>query len=334
MWMSGLGNVDVKYQESEVERMQKSKKEQHRTSAEPFTDSRERRRRRRKKAELFARLIVLSFIILISTGAALTWYFVGYAKADDEYSQLNAQFVSMPEKTIPLQTQDSAETPEETAEQAPAPEQETAAFPLLEIDFASLSSINDDFAGWIYVPGADISYPIVQGGDNDYYLRHTFEHNTSNSGAIFMDYRDGGDFSGFNTFLYGHNMKNGSMFSQLHNYRADETLIDSFPYMYIYLPGGTVRKYQICSYYLDMQDSDTYLRPDTAAAQAEYEEMILKKSLIPDKLAAVELTETLPEEEFLTLSTCHGTSGSGQRFLLHGVCVETFDTETMTASAN
>ncbi len=70
--------------------------------------------------------------------------------------------------------------------------------------------------GWIYVEAVpDINYPIVHGKDNETYLHRTYEKNYNFAGTIFVDYENKGDFSDCNTIVYGHNMKNGSMFAQL-----------------------------------------------------------------------------------------------------------------------
>jgi len=88
----------------------------------------------------------------------------------------------------------------------------------LQLDYGKLIEINPDFKGWIEIPDTEISYPIVQSGDNDYYLRRTFEGNESFGGVIFIDYRTPGDFSGRNTVIYGHRMNDGSMFGSLKEY--------------------------------------------------------------------------------------------------------------------
>ena len=87
------------------------------------------------------------------------------------------------------------------------------------MDLPALQQVNSDVIGWIAIPGTEISYPLVQGTDNDYYLTHTWNQNSSAVGAIFMDCRCSADFSGFNTIVYGHRMNNGSMFAALKHYQ-------------------------------------------------------------------------------------------------------------------
>lgn len=115
----------------------------------------------------------------------------------------------------------------------------------LSIDFAALSKKNPDITAWIHIPAIDISYPVVQGNDNDYYLHHMFNRQANITGSIFMDYRSTPDFTDDNTFIYGHNMKNGSMFGSIDVY-SNEQFQKQHPYFYIYIP-GYVLKYHIIS---------------------------------------------------------------------------------------
>ena len=74
--------------------------------------------------------------------------------------------------------------------------------------------------GWLTVPNTKIDYPFAQADDNDYYLHADLSGNALQAGTIFMDYRNHADFSDFNTILYGHHMKNGSMFGTLQNFNS------------------------------------------------------------------------------------------------------------------
>jgi sortase B len=69
--------------------------------------------------------------------------------------------------------------------------------------------------GWLTVDGTGIDYPFAQADDNTFYLHKNLNGNDMKAGTIFMDCRNEKDFSDFNTVLYGHNMKNGSMFGTL-----------------------------------------------------------------------------------------------------------------------
>lgn len=90
------------------------------------------------------------------------------------------------------------------------------------VDFEYLKSQNKDIVAWIYSEGTPINYPVVQGKDNDYYLRRLINGKYNQSGTLFVDYKNKGDFSDLNTIIYGHNMKNDSMFGTIINYKKQE----------------------------------------------------------------------------------------------------------------
>lgn len=112
--------------------------------------------------------------------------------------------------------------------------------PALLIDFDRLREANPDVAAWIDFPGQAISYPIVQGEDNEHYLKYTFEGKRNSGGCIFLDSRNTGLMADGNTIIYGHNMRNGSMFGTLKRY-MEEDHCRQFPYFDIYTPDKTYR---------------------------------------------------------------------------------------------
>lgn len=276
-----------------------------RTAKSPAQIMRKERRKKRQMAERYVHFIAVFSVAFLVAIAVLSIYLFGYLKAMLEYKELNKQFVTLKGSNIQA-----------------APDQEVKGVPDLKVNFKGLSSINADVASWIYMPGVDISYPVVRGKDNDYYLQHTFEKNVSLSGAIFMDYQDSPDLVGFNTFIYGHNMRNGTMFGSLKKYLQDATLIQNAPYFYLYLKDGSVKKYRIFAYYQDDGNSDTYSRPSKEGEEA-YLAMIRKKSFVRVTLTPEEEKQAALFHEYVTLSTCTGFTGSGRRFLVHGVCVDT-----------
>ena len=88
----------------------------------------------------------------------------------------------------------------------------------INVDYDSLKSTNSDSVGWIKINNTNINYPIVQSYDNIYYLNHNFEKNFNRAGWIFADYRNSFDILNQNTIIYGHNRRNGIMFSELKKY--------------------------------------------------------------------------------------------------------------------
>ena len=103
------------------------------------------------------------------------------------------------------------------------------------IDFSALDFQNPDVVAWIQIPGTQINYPVVQGKDNDYYLHRDLNGQKSTAGTIFLDYADQADFSSLHNVLYGHHMKNGSMFKDISRYK-DQGYFDQHSEIILYTP--------------------------------------------------------------------------------------------------
>ena len=265
-------------------------------------------------------------IIVIASIAALTAAFMifktarDYKAASDEYDSLR-QYASEEVSTTDTAEKVSDIKPielEEAEERKELKSNENREdFPEMEVDFKALREKNPDTVGWLYVGSCGISYPIVQGEDNDYYMNHTFEGTVNSSGAIIMDYRDDKYLKDWNTFIYGHNMKNGSMFGSLKKLLKDETLYDSDPYIYIYLP-GYIYRYKIFSYYKDEPDSKMYWTADTLQ---EYRQYIRDALSLSVRDLGVETSE---ENNMVTLVTCSGSGAGKMRFFVHGEFIDRY----------
>jgi sortase B len=90
------------------------------------------------------------------------------------------------------------------------------------INWDALREINPDIVGWVMIPGTRINYPIVQTTDNSYYLTHLFDRTPSDVGAIFLDYENDPNITGWNNMMYGHNLIDGSMFASLKEYQQKD----------------------------------------------------------------------------------------------------------------
>lgn len=184
------------------------------------------------------------------------------------------------------------------------------------IDFESLQAINTDVIGWLEVEAVDIiNYPIAQGEDNDFYLHRTFRKQDNFAGTIFLDCLNSKNFSNRNNILYGHNMKNGSMFGQLKKFCEQETF-DKSPYFWIYTP-ERIYKYEIFSCAEVATYSDNY--QITFSSEADFQKYIqnaMKQSVI-NTGAEVTLNDTV-----VTLSTCTGNDET--RFIVQGKRVRTY----------
>ncbi len=234
-----------------------------------------------------------------------------YAVAVNEYDDLRDNYITEKEDTIEdvVVTDDNGEI--------------IGTYPNLDINFDALEEINSDFIGWLYFPAVSkINYPVVKEQSIDQYLYKTFDGKYNKAGCIFMDVLSDENFCGYSDMVFGHNMKNNSMFGSLKSiYKSGgEDVIKDNPYVYIYTK-DQVLKYRIFAYYRTTQGSYSYTEVTNEEEYDDYLKYISRNTMyeIPSELSF----ENYPS--LLTLSTCSGQSGSGQRFVLHTVKVQTFD---------
>ena len=166
--------------------------------------------------------------VLIVSGGMFIHQLLDYRAGDAAYEEA-AEIAKLPE---PASEPPEAPAEAPAAEPTPEPSAEPQTDPLASIDLAALQAVNADVLGWLSIPDTAISYPLVQGADNDYYLAHTWNRSSSAVGAIFMDARCASDRSGFNTVIYGHRMNNGSMFASL-KYYNDPSYRQAHPRIYL-----------------------------------------------------------------------------------------------------
>lgn len=256
-------------------------------------------------------VLIAAFAVLIYSGYQLFTIFHGYAAADNEYEDIQKDF------TKPVEKPKQAESgPEPTA--TPVPEEGTGRFiedadPPLEVDWEELKSVNEDIVGWIYVEAADnISYPICQTTDNEYYLHRTFRKESIFAGAIFEDFCNSPDFSDPNTIVYGHNMKSGSMFAMLKRLK-EQSRYDEAPYFWILTPKGNYRYHIYAAF-------DTPLNSDVYILFSKQGKEFLEWETKMQSLSEVSNSVPLAEDDFtVTLSTC--TSNESVRCVVMGKLV-------------
>lgn len=183
------------------------------------------------------------------------------------------------------------------------------------IDFESLTAQYPDVYAWITVPGTQIDYPILRHpSDNSYYLNHTIDGRQRVEGAIFTENYNSKDFSDPNTLIYGHNMKNGSMFKGLHKYR-DKQFFSENSEVIIYQE-GRILTYKIFAAYVydsrhillsfDFNDENVY--------RSYLNSILTKRDMSSNIDTTIEVT---PEDKIITLSTC--TGNDKQRYLVQAV---------------
>jgi len=251
-----------------------------------------RKRRRAKGKRFLLNLILVCAIAIFAVSAyKLITIGLGYQEGRSEYDEI---------KNLVLEYEENKDQEEEEEK--------------FRVDFDKLLEINEDTIGWIrFSPEPSIiSYPVVQGDDNDLYLHKTFSANDNTLGAIFLDVNCDNRFNNRNSIIYGHRMKDGSMFRKLEDYK-DKAFWENNPYFYIYTPDGKEITYHIYSVGVVEDDAETYTL--SFSDDAQFQSFIDYTYRTADYDTGVEVTV---EDQVVTLSTCTAASDE-HRFVVHGV---------------
>ena len=163
----------------------------------------------------------------------------------------------------------------------------------------TMKNINGDYTGWIEIPGTGISYPVVQTDNNSEYLEKDFDGRNYAGGSIFMDCRCAGDLEGKNTLIYGHCMRDGSMFTDLER-MLDRDFLKNTGTVFI-TKGGRRYVYRIFSVFVAEPEWDCFRAEFTS--DYDYERWLEQQK----ERSAVQ-TEVYPDrsDRIITLVTCHG----------------------------
>jgi len=190
------------------------------------------------------------------------------------------------------QTQHNDALPQDNNQQAGS-EQQKLEFKGLD----EIKKINQDVAGWISITGTNIDYPVLQGKDNDFYLKHNIYKEKSRAASIFMDYRNDPTFEDQNTILYGHNMKDGSMFRDL-LYYEQPWFFKKHKIINIETAKGTL-KYEVFSVYVT--DVNFNYLITNFNSEKEYEDFL---NVLKEKSKVKSDAKVSAKDKILTLSTC------------------------------
>lgn len=164
------------------------------------------------------------------------------------------------------------------------------------IDFDSLHAVSEDAVAWLFDPGVTINYAVAQAEDNDYYLYRLLNGSEAKGGTLFVDCRNSSDFSDWNTVIYGHNMKNGTMFASLLDYRSPG-YYEEHPVMYLYTPGHRYRLELVAGYTTNVND----LIYSIPATKEERDEILEHAYKVSSFISDITVTD---EDKLVTLSTC------------------------------
>ncbi len=263
-------------------------------------DSAANEEKKRNKKPLIIILIALLLVFVVSLTTILWAYFGGDGFNASEYKN---------DGTIPSVPVTDAESDVESDEPVVLVEN--------PIKFDELREVNGDVCAWITVPNTKIDYPIVQSSrdDDNYYINHSWDDNYTIDGAIYIQRLNSNTFTDRNTVIYGHNLRNGTMFRHLHNFRKEDFFNEN-EYFYVYTPGH-ILTYRIFSAYrydnrhilnsFDFADTEAY---------ADYLKYATNPTSVMKNVRDVEVTT---DDRIVTLSTC--ISDKRYRYLVQGVLI-------------
>ncbi len=249
--------------------------------------------RKLKVPHAWRRLRAVLFLVfsagLIYSGVHIVRYFVENAQNNQQLEVVRVAY----EQALKAHT---PQTESEADSTAPADEAANNAY-------LTLTKLNADAAGWLCILGTPIDHPFVQTDDNDYYLHRSFEDARSAHGCVFLDYRCAADSR--HLVLYGHRMKDGSMFGALSQYEIKD-FYNAHPVISLNLR-GEASEWQIFS----VHRADDSLLPVVFTDAGAFEEYM-------NGLAGLSLYDTgvkaASSDTILTLSTCDGPN---ERFVIH-----------------
>lgn len=251
-------------------------------------------------------ITILCVIALIGSVGYMANYFIKTNSAEKSYEEIKEMAVT--EETIQETEQSKEPVQEETEE---IEEKELVEIP---IDFASLKEKNSDIYAWITIPGTKVDYPILQKPEDDsYYLNHTVDGVEGLPGSIYTESVHNQEFTESNTVIYGHNMKDDTMFGSLHDYEKADFFRDNRT-VYIYTPTN-IFTYEI---FAAVTYSDAYIPfafdfTSNEGYQAFLDSVYESKNMTNQFAEDVEVTT---EDCIITMSTCIGGKPNNRYLVL------------------
>ena len=248
-------------------------------------------------------------LIFLAAAAFAVYYYVSQQKKEEVYDKLKEN-----NKT---EEPEVKEEPKQEPVQA-VPEEPEAEPVDIPIDFAGLQEMNPEIYAWIRIPGTEVDYPIVQRPEDDaYYLDHTIEGAEGLPGSIYTESLNKKDFTDKNTVIYGHNMKDNTMFGSLKDYK-DSAYMDEHSEVYIYTPEHifTYKIFAAVTY-----DSRHIMVAFDFAQDEQYQAYLDSLSQVRNMESYINTDiPVTTADRIITMSTCNGNND--QRFLVEAVLID------------
>ena len=271
---------------------------------------------KKKSGDIYKIICIILLIILIGIVAVWGYRIIVENRANSKYEEIqntvNSAAKQAETEAVIIETETEEETETETEEV-----QNAFDIPEKNLDWTSLYAENKDIYAWIYIPGTQVDYPVLQNAaDDTYYLNHNIDGSYGKPGCIYTEKINSKDFTNYNTVLYGHNMKNGEMFGCLHDYE-DKTFFDENPYVYVY----TEEKNYVYEIFAAYTATNAHILNtndfSTQEGFADYlDNVVYNKALTGNFRNDTRVTS---DNRIITLSTC--TSNSSKRWLVQAVLV-------------
>lgn len=276
--------------------------------------------KQKKPFNIYKLFTVILLVILLAVAAVMfhDWYIEH--EATKQYEELAAQVNrlqnSMNDNSImaPSEAEDETQDPAQASDESVL-SQSGIRVPEKTLDWNALRAVNPDIYAWIYIPGTNVDYPILQNAtDDNYYLNYNMNETKGYPGCIYTELVNSKAFTDFDTVVYGHNMRDKSMFATLHYYE-DAAFFSNYPYIYVYTQ-DKVLVYEVWAAYVGDNLHILYSNDfTTAAGRQNYLDTIYNKADTANVRSGVQATE---QSHILTLSTC--IKGKAQnRFLVQAV---------------
>lgn len=258
----------------------------------------------RGKSSILPGVLFVIFLVIGVVSAFKVYEILAeYKEGKDTYASLES-FVQ-PAAPVEVQTQLEETVTEDESSLSTEPVQTWPA-----VDFEALKEMNDDCVGWILIEDTRVNYPIVQAADNDYYLYRMFDRTWNGAGCIFMDSRVPADFSGRNHPVYGHQMKNGTMFSAISGYKNQE-YYDTHQTGYLMTPDGAYQIEFFAGFVSATSGNAWDLEFDSDEDFSAWLESLQRRSCFASEV------QPGAEDTIITLSTC-SYEFDDARFVLFG----------------
>lgn len=241
-------------------------------------------------------LYIVCIVCFLGSGAKIVSYYIESAISLKGYHDLKCTKIEIIGQRMQKQAKIGQDEETDVSDEDSNYRMEDKAYQL----GSKLMEINSDFMGWLSIDNTNIEYPIVQTDNNDYYLNHDFWKNRSGIGTLFVDYRVEPTMK--DIVIYGHNLKNQKMFSELIKYK-NEKFMKEHREVKLHL-GGEMRRYQIASIYsIDAMSENAEAFNSFMELQTMQSKEVFLAKMQEDAL--INLTEGIEsKKEWLILCTC------------------------------